>query len=77
MTEEIGLSIRKLPENTLLYPVVGQIKIRKLLLIGLETNTMSPYSYITSYNSSPERCEGATSFLIMPIKKSFMFFLYL
>jgi len=37
MMEEIGLSIRKLPENTLLYPVVGQIKTRKLLLIGLET----------------------------------------
>jgi len=37
MAEEIGLSIRKLPENTLIYLVVGQTKIRKLLLIGLKT----------------------------------------
>jgi hypothetical protein len=32
MAEEIGLPIRKLPEDTLLYPIVGQTKTRKLLL---------------------------------------------
>jgi hypothetical protein len=37
MVEEIGLPIRKFPENTLLYPIVGQTKIRNLLLTGLET----------------------------------------
>jgi hypothetical protein len=37
MVEKIGLPIRKLLENTLLYLVVGQTKIRKLLLTGLET----------------------------------------
>jgi hypothetical protein len=37
MVEVIGLPIRKFPENTLLYPIVGQTKIRKLLLTGLET----------------------------------------
>jgi hypothetical protein len=36
MVEEIGLSIRKLLENTSLY-LVGQTKTRKLLLTGLET----------------------------------------
>jgi hypothetical protein len=37
MVEEIGLPIRKFPENTLLYPIVGKTKTRKLLLTGLET----------------------------------------
>jgi hypothetical protein len=37
MAEEIGLPIRKLLENTLIYPVIGQTKTRKLLLAGLET----------------------------------------
>jgi hypothetical protein len=37
MAEEISLPIRKLPENTSLYLVVGQTKTRKLLLTGLET----------------------------------------
>jgi hypothetical protein len=37
MAEEIGLPIRKLPENTSLYLVVGQTKTNKLLLTGLET----------------------------------------
>jgi len=37
MTEEIGLPIRKLPENASLYLVVGQTKTRKLLLTRLET----------------------------------------
>jgi hypothetical protein len=37
MVEEIGLPIRKLLENTLIYPVIGQTKTRKLLLVGLET----------------------------------------
>jgi hypothetical protein len=36
MVEEIGLSIRKLLENTSLY-LVGQTKTRKLLLTELET----------------------------------------
>jgi hypothetical protein len=37
MVEEIGLPIRKLPENASLYLVVGQTKTRKLLLTRLET----------------------------------------
>jgi hypothetical protein len=37
VAKEIGLPIRKLPENTLLYPVVGQTKTKKLLLSELET----------------------------------------
>jgi hypothetical protein len=37
IVEEIGLPIRKLPENILLYPVMSQTKTRKLLLTGLET----------------------------------------
>ena len=32
MAEKIGLPIRKLPKNTLLYLIVGQTKTRKLLL---------------------------------------------
>jgi hypothetical protein len=32
MIDEIGLPIRKLPEKTLLNLIVGQTKIRKLLL---------------------------------------------
>jgi hypothetical protein len=32
MVEEIGLPIRKLPKDTLLYPIVGQTKTKKLLL---------------------------------------------
>jgi hypothetical protein len=37
MKEEIGLPTRKLPENTLFYPIVSQIKTRKLLLTRLKT----------------------------------------
>jgi hypothetical protein len=37
MAGEIGLSIRKLPENTSLYLIVGQTKTKKLLLTGLKT----------------------------------------
>jgi hypothetical protein len=37
MIEEIGLPIRKLLENTSLYPIVGQPKTWKLLLTRLET----------------------------------------
>jgi hypothetical protein len=37
MVEKIGLLIRKLLENTSLYLVVAQTKIRKLLLTKLET----------------------------------------
>jgi hypothetical protein len=36
IVEKIGFPIRKLPKNTLLYPVIGQTKTRKLLLAGLE-----------------------------------------
>jgi hypothetical protein len=32
MVEEIGLPIRKLPKDTSLYQIVGQIKTKKLLL---------------------------------------------
>jgi len=35
--EEIDLPIRKLLENTSLYPIVGQTRTRKLLFTGLET----------------------------------------
>jgi hypothetical protein len=37
MVKKIGLLIRKLPENTSLYPVVGQTKTKKILLTELET----------------------------------------
>ena len=37
MAEKIGFPIRKLLENSLLYPIMGQTKTRKLLLIGLKT----------------------------------------
>jgi hypothetical protein len=36
IAEEIGLPIRKLPENTSLYLVVGQTKTRKLLPTRVE-----------------------------------------
>jgi hypothetical protein len=36
MTEEIGLSIRKFPENTWLYLIMGQTKTKKLLLTELK-----------------------------------------
>jgi len=36
MTEEISLPIRKLLKNTLLYPIVGHTKTRKLLLNELK-----------------------------------------
>jgi len=77
MAEEIGLPKRNLLENTSLYLVMGQTKTRKLLLTGLETNTMSPCSNTTSYNSSLERRRSATSFSTLLTKKSFLFFLYL
>jgi hypothetical protein len=32
MAEQIGLPIKKLSKDTLLYPIMGQTKIRKLLL---------------------------------------------
>jgi hypothetical protein len=32
MAKEIGLPIRKLPKDTSLYPIMDQIKTRKLLL---------------------------------------------
>jgi len=37
MAEEISLSIKKLLENILFYPILGQTKTRKLLLTELET----------------------------------------
>jgi len=37
MAEKIGLSIRKLPKNTSLHPVMSQTKTRKLMLTWLET----------------------------------------
>jgi len=37
MVEKIDLSIKKLLENILFYLIVGQTKIRKLLLTGLKT----------------------------------------
>jgi hypothetical protein len=32
MTEKIGILIRKLPKDISLYPIMGQTKIKKLLL---------------------------------------------
>jgi hypothetical protein len=32
MAEDIGLPIKKLPKDTLFYPIMGQTKTRKLLL---------------------------------------------
>jgi hypothetical protein len=37
MVEEIGFPRRKLLENTSLYPIVGQSKIKKILLTRLKT----------------------------------------
>jgi hypothetical protein len=37
MTEEIDLTIKKLPENVPLYPIMGQPKTSKLLLTRLKT----------------------------------------
>jgi len=37
MVEEIGVPIKKLLENILFYPILGQTKTRKLLLTELET----------------------------------------
>jgi hypothetical protein len=71
IAKKIGLPIRKLSENTLLYPIVGQTKTKKVLLTGLETKHNASYFDTTSYNSSPERHEGEISFSTMPIKKSF------
>ena len=62
MAEEIGLPIRKLLNNTSLYPIVGQTKTRKLVLTDWKPNTMSPYSDTTSCNFLLKRCGGATSF---------------
>jgi hypothetical protein len=39
MTEEIDLPIRKLSENTSLYPIMGQTKTRKLLLTKFGNQT--------------------------------------
>jgi len=36
MVEEIALPIKKLLENTLFYPIMGQTKNRKLLLTELK-----------------------------------------
>jgi hypothetical protein len=33
MVEEIGLPIRELPKNTLLYPIVGQPKLGNFYLL--------------------------------------------
>jgi hypothetical protein len=37
IAEKINLSIKKLPKNTSLYPIIGHIKTKKLLLTGLKT----------------------------------------
>jgi len=37
MIEEIDFPIRKLSENTSLYPIIGQTKTIELLLTGLKT----------------------------------------
>ena len=37
MEEKIGLLIKKLPENTSLYPIIDQTKTRKLLLTRIKT----------------------------------------
>ena len=73
MIEEIGL---KFPENTLLYPIIGQTKIRKLLLTGLETkhNITVLWHHVIQFFTT--NIQGATSFTTIPTKKSYMFFLY-
>jgi hypothetical protein len=77
MLEEISLPLRKLLENTSLYPIVGQTKTWKLLLTELKTKHNVTVLDTMSYNSSQERRRGATFFSTLPIKKSFMFLLYL
>jgi hypothetical protein len=37
IVEKISLLIRKLPENTLFYPIMGHAKTRKLMLTELKT----------------------------------------
>jgi hypothetical protein len=77
MAEEIGLPIRKLLENTSLYPIVGQTETKKHLLTELETkhNVTVLRHHVMQFFT--ERREGATSFSTLPTKKSFLFFLYL
>jgi hypothetical protein len=77
MTKNIDLPIRKLPENTLLNLIMGQPKTRNFCLPDWKPNTMSPYSDITPYNSSPERSGNVTSFSTLLTNKSFLFYLYL
>jgi len=74
MAEEIGLSIRKLPKNTSLYPIMGQTKPGNFCLPDWKPNTMSPYSDTTSCNSSPKKHGGATSFSTLLIKNHFCSF---
>jgi hypothetical protein len=59
MAENIGLSIKELPENTSFYPIVGQTKTRKLLLTGLKTKhniTVLRHDVIQFFTRKKWRC---------------------
>jgi len=77
MVEEIDLPIRKLLENTSLYPIVGQTKTRKLLLTGLETkhNITVLWDHIMQFFT---RKTWGYNIIFNSAKKKFvLFFLYL
>ena len=59
MVEEISLPIRKLLENTLFYPIVGQTKSRKLLLTRMKTKhnvTVLWYNVMQFFTKKTQRC---------------------
>jgi hypothetical protein len=68
ITEEIGLPIKKLSENTSLYPIINQLKSEKFYLLDLKSKTMSSYCDTMSYNSSPDGRGSVTSLLTLPTK---------
>ena len=77
MVEEIDLPIRKLLENTSLYPIVGQTKTRKLLLTGLETkhNITVLWHHIMQFFT--RKTWGYNIIFNSAKKKIVLFFLYL
>ena len=77
MTEKIGLK-KESSNKILLFTQLWVIpKLGNFYLPDWKPNIMSLYSDTTSCNSLLERYGGATSFSILPIKKSFLLFLYL
>jgi hypothetical protein len=71
MAEKIGLPIRKLLKNSSFYPIMGQIKTRKLLLTWLKTKHNVTVLWYNIMQFSPERCGDATSFSTLPINNGY------